>query len=191
MAAITIFGKPNCVQCTQTVKTFERGGLEADRDFIYRDVSEDPAAYAYVTEELGYSAAPVIVLEDQDHWSGYNPPNNKRAIAWALTQREQAADLTAEPTATNELALTTAGPDREQPTTAITASSDHPGPTPDPPAPLDLRSRLVTSPQATNDLDGRVNAVVTSLNAASTNPTPQYQPYQAAAASGHPSLSQL
>lgn len=52
MAAITVFGKPNCVQCTQTVKKFEREGLEAGRDFIYRDVTEDPAAFTYITDEL-------------------------------------------------------------------------------------------------------------------------------------------
>jgi len=37
------------------------------------DITTNPAALAYVTEELGYSAAPVVVASDQDHWSGFRP----------------------------------------------------------------------------------------------------------------------
>ena len=148
MAAITVFGKPNCVQCTQTVKKFEREGLEEGRDFIYRDVTQDPAAYSYITDELGYSAAPVVVLTDDDHWSGMHPDNNKRAIAWALKQREstpvEVAPAPAPTTALDEPAPSAAGPEPPaqdnthqlgQPQTATIETT----PTP---AVIDLRDRL-------------------------------------------------
>lgn len=90
MATIAVYGTPNCMQCTQTVRTFERAGLELGRDFSYVDLSTNPAAHAYVTQELGYSRAPVVVLAEQDHWSGLRPGDNKRAIAVALAAREDA-----------------------------------------------------------------------------------------------------
>lgn len=31
------------------------------------------AALAYISEELGYSAAPVVVIDDHEHWSGFRP----------------------------------------------------------------------------------------------------------------------
>ncbi|WP_314456451.1 hypothetical protein [uncultured Microbacterium sp.] len=37
------------------------------------DLSTNPAALKYVMDELGYSAAPVVVASDQDHWSGFRP----------------------------------------------------------------------------------------------------------------------
>lgn len=95
MTAITVYGTPNCVQCTSTVRTFERKGLEEGRDFTYVDLSTDPGAYAYVTGELKYERAPVVVLSEHDHWSGMHPDNNKRAVAIALAAREPAVDVEA------------------------------------------------------------------------------------------------
>jgi glutaredoxin-like protein NrdH len=37
------------------------------------DVTTNDAALEYVTEELGYSAAPVVVVDDHNHWSGFRP----------------------------------------------------------------------------------------------------------------------
>lgn len=36
------------------------------------DVSENAAALAYV-QDLGYSQAPVVVISDHEHWSGFRP----------------------------------------------------------------------------------------------------------------------
>lgn len=67
--AITVYSKPACVQCTMTKKALEKKGI------AYRevDVTENAAALEYVTEELGYSAAPVVVVDDENHWSGFQP----------------------------------------------------------------------------------------------------------------------
>lgn len=158
---ITVFGKPNCVQCTQTVKKFERSGLEAGRDFIYRDVTQDPAAYEYITAELGYSAAPVVVLDDQDHWSGFRPDDIKRGIAWALQAREQTVTQPEIETQTPALAVAagvgTAGP---EPPTVSTPT----------PGVIDLAARRATSPTTTASLSDRM-AAVTRLT--TTEPAPQ------------------
>ncbi|WP_043120511.1 glutaredoxin family protein, partial [Sinomonas humi] len=55
--AITVYSKPACVQCTMTKKALEKKGL------AYRevDVTESAAALEYITEELGYSQAPVVI----------------------------------------------------------------------------------------------------------------------------------
>jgi glutaredoxin-like protein NrdH len=36
------------------------------------DVTEDEEAYKFITEDLGYMQAPVVVNGDQ-HWSGFRP----------------------------------------------------------------------------------------------------------------------
>lgn len=78
MAAITIYSKPGCPQCVATGRKATKLGLEV-REV---DLTQQPAALAYVTDELGYSAAPVVVVEDgteQNHWSGYRPDLLTRA----------------------------------------------------------------------------------------------------------------
>lgn len=77
--SITVYTKPNCVQCTRTYKVLQAAGKEFD----VVDMSEDPAALTYVKTELGYEAAPVVVLDgltvtDRNgspvsHWYGLRP----------------------------------------------------------------------------------------------------------------------
>ncbi len=68
MPAIAVYSKPSCVQCVQTMKKLDRMGLE----YTKIDITEDADAYKYVTETLGYQAAPVVVTED-NHWFGFRP----------------------------------------------------------------------------------------------------------------------
>lgn len=69
MTSYTIYTKPNCPLCVETKGYFERKGI----GFREVDITQAPAALEYITEELGYSQAPVVVndIEDQDHWSGH------------------------------------------------------------------------------------------------------------------------
>ncbi|KQQ20716.1 NrdH-redoxin [Rathayibacter sp. Leaf299] len=67
--ALTVYSKPSCVQCTTTYRVLEKKGIE----YTTVDITTNPAALAYITEELGYSAAPVVVASDQNHWSGFRP----------------------------------------------------------------------------------------------------------------------
>lgn len=69
---VTLYSKPLCVQCDATKKRLTRDGIE----FTEVDLTEHAAAREYVTEDLGYAQAPVVVVEDgtdQNHWSGFRP----------------------------------------------------------------------------------------------------------------------
>lgn len=77
---VTLYSKPLCVQCDATKRGLAKYGIE----FTEVDVTANDAAFEYVTAELGYSQAPVVVVEDgdgEDHWSGYRPDHIKRIAA--------------------------------------------------------------------------------------------------------------
>ncbi|WP_370445369.1 glutaredoxin family protein [Miniimonas sp. S16] len=168
MTAITVFGKPNCVQCKQTMKALEKAGLVEGEDVTYRDVTEDPRAYAYVTEELGYSAAPVIVLDDQDHWSGFNPTHNRRAVAWAMAQRGK------QPTPPDTLDVSPGqtigeGLRQDRPVEARAPAATAPA------RPIDLHSRLAqlrhSAHTTTSHAAGLPQAASTTTSAPVTHPS--------------------
>ncbi|WP_373866149.1 glutaredoxin-like protein NrdH [Cryobacterium levicorallinum] len=66
---VTVYSKPACIQCTMTDRPLDKAGV------IYRtvDVTENAVALEYVTEDLGYSAAPIVVVDDHNHWAGFRP----------------------------------------------------------------------------------------------------------------------
>lgn len=68
---ITVYSKPKCPQCRMTYLALDRRGIE----YNVVDVAapENAAALAYVSEELGYSTAPVVVVDDHHHWGGFRP----------------------------------------------------------------------------------------------------------------------
>ncbi|WP_280680371.1 glutaredoxin-like protein NrdH [Cryobacterium sp. CG_9.6] len=67
---VTVYSKPRCVQCTATYRYLDARGIE----YQVVDLTESEAALAYVSEDLGYFAAPVVVVvDDQNHWSGFRP----------------------------------------------------------------------------------------------------------------------
>lgn len=64
---------PGCQQCVITERALRKAGVAI---LAVVDVRESDAAGLYVREELGYTAAPVVVVEDgtgEDHWSGFRP----------------------------------------------------------------------------------------------------------------------
>ena len=63
-----VYTKPECPSCERTKDYFNSKGIT----YTAVDVTEVPAALEYVTEELGYTQAPVVVnnSDDQVHWSG-------------------------------------------------------------------------------------------------------------------------
>lgn len=73
---------PGCIRCKMTKDVMTAKGVE----FVEVDIRQNDAAREYVTEELGYSEAPVCVVEDgtgEDHWSGFRPDNISRLAALA------------------------------------------------------------------------------------------------------------
>jgi glutaredoxin-like protein NrdH len=71
---ITVYSKPDCVQCTATYRSLGARGLE----YQVVDVTTNDNALAYVKDELGYSGAPVVVVSEHDHWTGYRPDHIDR-----------------------------------------------------------------------------------------------------------------
>lgn len=73
---VTVYSKPSCVQCDGTKRSLNKAGIE----FTEVDLTEHAAALEYVTEDLGYAQAPVVVIEDgtdESHWSGFRPDRIK------------------------------------------------------------------------------------------------------------------
>ncbi|NNH03578.1 hypothetical protein HLA99_06895 [Microbacterium ulmi] len=60
---------PQCIRCTRTKRVLKDKGVP----FIEVDIRENPAAREYVVEDLGCTEAPVVVVSDEDHWSGFRP----------------------------------------------------------------------------------------------------------------------
>ncbi|WP_231687146.1 glutaredoxin family protein [Arthrobacter alpinus] len=57
MLRITLYSKPGCFGCRKTAEKFTALGVP----FQEVDLTATPAALEYVTEELGYSQAPVVI----------------------------------------------------------------------------------------------------------------------------------
>ena len=74
--AITVYSKPNCVQCSATRRALDKAGL------VYEtvDISLDAEALEQGAS-LGYAQAPVVVA-GEEHWSGFRPDKIK-ALALA------------------------------------------------------------------------------------------------------------
>lgn len=68
MSTITVYSKPNCVQCTATTNTLDKKGI----DYNVIDLTQDESAMDKV-KELGYRQAPVVVASESNHWAGFNP----------------------------------------------------------------------------------------------------------------------
>ena len=69
MSEFTVYSKANCVQCDATKSALDRLGAP------YRsiDLDTDQDALAYVSADLGYRQAPVVVAPNGDHWAGFRP----------------------------------------------------------------------------------------------------------------------
>lgn len=65
---VTVYTKPNCVQCKATYRALDNQGVEYSKV----DVSEDGDALVTI-KNLGYLQVPVVLTEAGDHWSGFRP----------------------------------------------------------------------------------------------------------------------
>lgn len=83
MLSVTVYSTgPTCIRCKMTTEQLEAKGVHVE----VVELAENSAAREYVTDELGYSEAPVVVVEDgtgQDHWSGFRPDQINRVAAHA------------------------------------------------------------------------------------------------------------
>ena len=62
-----VYTKPECPNCDKTKAYFDAKGIT----YTAIDITENAAAYDYVTKVLGYSQAPVVRNAGTgEHWSG-------------------------------------------------------------------------------------------------------------------------
>lgn len=74
MTTVTLYTTgPACMQCRLTRQCLTSAGI----GFTEIDLTEDANGNhrAYVTDELGYSHAPVVIVDGnpEHHWSGFQP----------------------------------------------------------------------------------------------------------------------
>ena len=69
---------PQCMQCKLTQDLLRK----LDIEFALVDLRENDAARDYVTEDLGYSQAPIVCVdgEPEHHWSGFQDDLIKRLV---------------------------------------------------------------------------------------------------------------
>ncbi|MGA1813720.1 glutaredoxin-like protein NrdH [Frondihabitans sp. 4ASC-45] len=80
---ITVYSKPNCMQCKMSYRALDAKGLT----YQVIDVTESDAALEYV-KELGYLTAPVVVVSEHDHWGGFRPDQINRVAAGGAGEDE-------------------------------------------------------------------------------------------------------
>ena len=64
---VTVYTKPNCVQCDATKRTLDKLGVA----YKTIDATTDDAVYNMLVEK-GFKAMPVVNADDE-WWSGFNP----------------------------------------------------------------------------------------------------------------------
>ena len=81
MMTVTVYSTgAACMRCALTVQALAAAGVP----HIEVDVRASPAALEYITGDLGYTEAPVCVVEDgtgENHWSGFRPDRIKAVAA--------------------------------------------------------------------------------------------------------------
>lgn len=80
MVTVTVYTTgPSCIRCKMTKNLLTQKGIP----FEEIDVRDNEAGRARVME-LGYTAAPVVIVEDgtdSDHWSEFRPDQIARVAA--------------------------------------------------------------------------------------------------------------
>lgn len=76
MAAVTVYSKPNCMQCQFTKRFLTDQGIPFD----IKDVEENEEALQEVVA-LGFKSLPVVSVEGQEAFSGFKPDRLKKILA--------------------------------------------------------------------------------------------------------------
>ena len=88
---ITLWTLPNCVQCNQTKKEFDKHGIK----YSVRELNRNPKAVERF-REMGLIAAPIVETDDR-RWSGFRL-NRIRSLANHLEhERDLGINVPAEP----------------------------------------------------------------------------------------------
>lgn len=80
MTTVTVYtAGDGCQQCKLTQRVMTAAGIRFDTIDLTDEAND--AARAYVTGDLGYLRAPVVVIDEHDHWSGFRPDGIARLAA--------------------------------------------------------------------------------------------------------------
>ncbi len=78
---ITVYTKPSCQQCRLTYGALDAKGIA----YEIVDISEHPEAVDYIQDlDPAYLSAPVVVVDDEDHWNGFRPDQIDRLAKRAI-----------------------------------------------------------------------------------------------------------
>lgn len=76
---VTVYSRPGCVQCTATIRTLTKAGVEYD----VQDAMEE--ANNELIHSLGISSAPAVIVRDGDiivdSWGGFRPDRIEELVA--------------------------------------------------------------------------------------------------------------
>lgn len=75
---VTVYTKPQCAQCDATKRLLSKSGVP----HTTVDITVDTAARATVMA-MGYTSAPVVVVNENTHWSGFRPDRIKALVTVA------------------------------------------------------------------------------------------------------------
>lgn len=76
MSKVTVYTKNGCPQCDMTKVVLNGEGIE----FEAFNVEEDPKAYDYVVNTLNLRQMPVVVVEGQEPFTGFQPDRLKAIL---------------------------------------------------------------------------------------------------------------
>jgi glutaredoxin-like protein NrdH len=91
MMKITVWEKPNCVQCAQTKKEFDKRGIV----YQVRRLDKSPKAIQRFLE-LGFMSAPIIETDDR-RWSGFRLDRIKSLEMHLKSERAHGHNVPLEP----------------------------------------------------------------------------------------------
>ncbi|WP_448255955.1 glutaredoxin family protein [Microbacterium aurum] len=60
-----------CMRCRWTIRRLDDLGIRHRVVDLTNPANAE--ARTYVTDDLGYTEAPVVVVDDHDHWCGFDP----------------------------------------------------------------------------------------------------------------------
>lgn len=90
MTSVTVYSTgPSCQRCRITCRCLENAGISFAVVDITQDRRED--VRTFLTDELGYSEAPVVIVDDepQHHWSGFRPDLIARLAARSRSEQSE------------------------------------------------------------------------------------------------------
>ena len=87
MLSVTVYSTgSSCQRCRLTIRKLEETGIR----FTVIDVTDanNLAAREFITEDLGYREAPVVIVDDepQHYWSGFRPDLIDRLASAGMTR---------------------------------------------------------------------------------------------------------